>query len=338
MRRVPNTSLSWKAAGVAASVPPAVCSGKETMHHSSLRRAGALLASGAVAVAGLTLGVPGAASAAAPVQTAQVQGGAQWLRSQLTRGVVHNPNFGGFDDLGLTVDFGLAMEAVGEERDVTAIASTISRPANLGSYIGTGAEKYAGATAKALLLAQAAGGTGRSFGGVALADRLQSLVGTQGATAGRIADQSAFGDFANVLGQSYAVSSLDAAGSPSASSATGFLVQQQCAAGWFRLFLSDPTAADQSCDGAADATADVDATAVALMALLPQADDPTVADDVAEAVAWLLSQQAANGSFGGGTPPEGANTNSTRPPRRGPPGGRGRQEPRLRGVGLRPGR
>src|SRR3954447_6391636 len=299
-----------ESSGCRLLVPPAACSGKEHMRHSSMRRAGALLASGAVTLAGLTLAAPGTASAAEPVPTSPVQGGAQWLRSQLTGGVVHNQTYD-FDDLGLTVDFGLAFDAIGEDDGLDAIATTLAEPANLNSYISFEDSNFAGSTAKALVLAQAAGRDGHSFGGVDLVARLESMVGTSGATTGRIADQSSFGDYANVLGQSYAVQALDEAGSDSADDATDFLIAQQCTAGYFRVGFSDPADADQSCDGATDAPADVDATAVALLALLPQAGDPAVADDVDQAVDWLVARQGEDGSFGGGVSTEGANTNST---------------------------
>jgi hypothetical protein len=52
-------------------------------------------------------------------------------------------------------------------------------------------------------------------------------------------------------------------------------------------------------------------TALAVLALLPQADDTDVDAAVDAATAWLLDQQAANGSFGSGADIPTPNTNST---------------------------
>ena len=58
-------------------------------------------------------------------------------------------------------------------------------------------------------------------------------------------------------------------------------------------------------------TADPDTTSLAVILLADQADDPTVAAALAKAEAWLLDQQNDDGSFGGGTSTEAANSNST---------------------------
>ena len=48
-----------------------------------------------------------------------------------------------------------------------------------------------------------------------------------------------------------------------------------------------------------------------MILLADQADDPTVAAALTKAEAWLLDQQHDDGSFGGGTSTEAANSNST---------------------------
>jgi len=174
---------------------------------------------------------------------------------------------------------------------------------------------YAGATAKALHLADVAGQDPTAFGGTDLVARLEGLTTDSGPSAGRIADQSEYGDYANTIGQAFAASGLHAAGSTEATAATAYLLDQQCADGWFRLlFTTDATAADQSCDGglaSGASTADPDTTSLAVILLADQADDPTVAAALAKAEAWLLDQQDDDGSFGGGTSTEAANSNST---------------------------
>ena len=154
-----------------------------------------------------------------------------------------------------------------------------------------------------------------AFGGTDLVARLEGLTTDAGPSAGRIADQSEYGDYANTIGQAFAASGLDAAGSTEAAAATTYLLDQQCSAGWFRLlFTTDATAADQSCDGgvaSGASKADPDTTSLAVILLADQADDPTVAAALAKAEAWLLDQQHDDGSFGGGTSTEAANSNST---------------------------
>ena len=162
------------------------------------------------------------------------------------------------------------------------------------------------------MLAQAADADTADFGGVDLVARLEARVAPAGPIGGRIEDvNNGFGD-ANVIGQSYAAQGLDQAGSLLADSATDFLLDQQCAAGFFRLQFSAKDAASQTCaDGEEGSEPDTDATALAVLALASQADDTDVAAHLARAVAWLLRTQNADGSFNGGTSTEGANANST---------------------------
>ncbi len=211
---------------------------------------------------------------------------AGWLTGQLTDGLLFNDQFG-FNDVGLSIDAALALDAVGgHEATVAEVADAAA--AEIGAYVGDGTtESYAGALAKAVVLTAlpAAGANPRNVGGVNLVQRLEDRVDATG----RIADQSEFDDFANVLGQSYAVQGLDAVNSQEADAATDFLLSQQCAAGFFaQAFGSDCTADDAS----------VDATAIAVLALQSQLDDTDVAPRVAAAVAWLVAAQRDNGSFG----------------------------------------
>lgn len=283
-------------------------------HHSLLRsgaarRTGALVAATALAAAGLAAQpTPSLAAAADSEQydAAPAAAGADWLSGQLTDGLVHNDEYA-FDDIGLSVDVALALDAVGGHDD-TVVAIVAAAEESLPSYIGEDPEQYAGATAKAALLAELVdGGDARSYGGTDLIERLEGLTSEDG----RIADQSQWGDYANALGQAYAVRALESAGSTEAAAATGALLEQQCAAGYFLLDLG------KSCD-AEGASADTDVTAVAVLSLLPQTDgllegtvDTAVEQAVVAAIEWLAGNQAGDGSFGGGSSTEAPNTNST---------------------------
>ncbi len=79
------------------------------------------------------------------------------------------------------------------------------------------------------------------------------------------------------------------------------------------MFTEDKEALRQRCvDGAAGSEPDTDATALAMINLQAlSSTDPDVIDALADAESWLLSVQRSEGSFGGGTSTEGANTNST---------------------------
>ena len=197
-----------------------------------------------------------------------------------------------------------------------AITKAVAK--NVGSYTAFPPSVYAGATAKAAVLALEQGKNPRSFGGVNLVTQLEGRVATAAPITGRIedafdpADQFG-GDFANVIGQAYAASALSQAKSPKAASAVSFLIQQQCAKGFFRLgFTADKSDADQTCDGAAksERSPDTDATAIAVLAL-QHVKGAAAKAAFKKATAWLVDKQKADGSFGGGTSTETANTNST---------------------------
>jgi hypothetical protein len=288
------------------------------MSHLS-RRLGALVAASALTLSGLTLLAGPAQAAAADDRPKTV--GADWLAGQLTNGLMHNPNFGGFDDYGLSIDAGLALDAVGGHgTDVQAISTALAGAINsyvTGDDFGDTPSSYAGATAKAAVFAAAAGDDPTSYGGLDLVSRLEDRVASAAPITGRIEDLSTFGtDYANTIGQAFAGDALDAASSTKAADALSYLLEQQCSAGYFRLFMTeDKTATDQTCEGGRASGAsspDPDATSTAIRMLLPQIDtSPAAARAVGKAEAWLLGHQNADGSFGGGTSTSGANANST---------------------------
>jgi hypothetical protein len=236
---------------------------------------------------------------------------ATWLAGQLTGGVVHNDQFN-FDDYGLSIDFALAFaELGGQAAALQSVSGALATHVHDYTEPGFGTDISAGGTAKVLRLAQLSGADPRSFGGVDLIARLETLTGANG----RIADDlttPADSDFANVIGQSFAVQGLTVAGSPEAAAAASFLLAQQCSAGWFRLGFSPEAAADQSCNAASPAaTPDTDVTALAVLALQSRRTDPAVEQAIAKAVGWLKAAQLADGSLGGGTLTDTPNANST---------------------------
>lgn len=270
----------------------------------------------ALSTVALTLGLLAPASAG-PVKDQKQS--ARWLAGQTTEGLVFNPSFGGFNDYGLTVDLGFALLELDRQRgtvdEVTAALAENAASYTTGVDFGS-SDVYAGATAKLATFAVRSGEDPASFGQTDLVAQLEDRVVTDGPSTGRIEDASEFGDFANTLGQAYAVEALEAAGSSLADDALDFLLAQQCDGGWFRLgFTADKAADDQTCEGGDPegvSAPDTDATAVALLALTAlDTRKGAVRRAVDNATDWLVGAQQANGSFGGGTSTEGSNTNST---------------------------
>lgn len=268
-----------------------------------------LIRSSAVLCAGLLTitTLAGTASAATPDADA-----AGWLADQPTKGIVYNKQHE-FNDYSLSADIARALTTIGaERRTVKQIRTALARNVDnwtLG-YEGS-PDVYAGQVAKAVVLAQETGAKARSFGGVDLVARLEGRVATTGATTGRISDKSEYGDYANVIGQALAAQALSNATSPLADEAVAFLLDQQCAKGYFRLDFAAPTAADQTCDGG-KRLADPDATAMTVLSL-QAIDKPTraVRAAIKDGVRWLKARQRANGSFGGGVTTKAPNANST---------------------------
>ena len=309
--------------GTVLSSPAVQRKGTISMHPSRTPLTLALAALALTATAcGSSEGSPssdagsGASSPAPAHDTAALAAGARWLGSQVTKGTVRNEQYG-IDDTGLAVDVALALHDVGEqEATVQAVSDRLAEDVATYTAPGFGTVTSAGATAKAVVLAEAVGADPSSYGGTDLVAQLERTVADRGPAAGRIQDvldpeERSAADYANVVGQAYAVQGLAAADSPEAGAATDFLLAQQCSGGWFRLdFSKDATSADQSCDADPSSKPDLDTTVL-------RACGPSAADDSApvveardSALAWLKQQQAKDGSFGGsgaGTP----NTNST---------------------------
>ncbi|HXH79785.1 hypothetical protein [Nocardioides sp.] len=290
------------------------------MRSALLCRGAALVAASALSIT--TLGVLSSPAEAHPAGDRAVNAGASWLKGQLTNGLVHNDQFGGFDDYGLSADFAFALKAVGKNADAATIVNAIEPKSESwvsGADFGSPSRVYAGSLAKLVSVAQAAGEDARAFNSVNQVARLEGRVASAGHITGRLEDAGVDStdpfdaDFVNVIGQSFAARALTTAGSPRAVDATTFLLEQQCPEGFFREQLNpDKTSPEQGCvSGAAGSGPSVDTTALTVINLLDTPGVSATTRGLAGAAAeWLKTQQAADGSFSaGGT--EGYNANST---------------------------
>jgi hypothetical protein len=278
---------------------------------SLIHRATTALLTTALAVTLVGAGVP--AEAAHKPSPADL--GGDWLSSQLTHGLVHNGQFD-VDDYGLTIDTAFALEQIGGHGPaIIRIRKALAKHA--ADYTaGTAATddpgaRYAGATAKLLDAAEDMGARGRHFGGLNLVKRLVERISTSAPTVGRIEDKSGFGDFANTVGQIFAVRGLLRIHSPRAEQALHFLLQQQCPGGGFRVsFTTDTGAAAQGCTSKGDV--DSDTTALAVVQLWRFAHHShALMSALTGGLVWLFHHQHQNGSLGGGSTTPGSNTNST---------------------------
>lgn len=196
------------------------------------------------------------------------------------------PVEGDYLDYGLTIDAGYALDAVGgQTAKLTQITDALQ--AGIGDYAFGGGSR---AKLASFLLAQ--GRTGDDID--ALVDALEGNISDDAGTLGRLVETTG-DDWNSTLTQSYAVAALDLAGSDEADEALAYLLGQQCDTGFFQEYLPAKDAPDQTC--AAGAVESVDTTALAVLMLQGQKAD--VAEELADATAWLASQQAADGSWGG---------------------------------------
>lgn len=225
---------------------------------------------------------------------------AGWLARQFVDGDHLETAFDGqsFPDAGLTLDAVLGFAAAGVAGDsADAAMAWVGEPANLETYVGNGTtDSFPGALAKLSLSAQVQGLEPTAFGSgrVDLLARLRALI----TPSGRFSDKSSFvpfQDFSNGFSQSYAVLTLARAGSVPPT-AVSFLAGSACPDGGFPLNFDEATC-----------TPDPDTTSVAVQALAA-AGDGTAAT---AGIRWLVGDQRADGSFGGGSSSQGPNANST---------------------------
>lgn len=247
---------------------------------------------------------PGAAAvtatAAAPAATSRAgAAAASWQVGQLTHGVMGKA-------WGLTIDVGFMFAADGSH-GATLKTLGNSLASHLTDYTGQPGLQSAGATAKALLGAVVLGRNPQTFGGHDLRQWTLDLVAPAGAgfQAGRLRDSGGT-DTSNVFAQSYGVLGLARSGSIPQST-VAFLLKQRCSAGYFRLSESTSTTCQHDAS-----SADVDATALALQALIAASKDgASVSKSTISGTAdWLVSAQLSNGSYEEGKG-FGANSNTT---------------------------
>ncbi len=266
------------------------------MNRSALRRIGASLIAPAIAT-GMLVAAPSAQAAS----NSYAYSAARWLSDQVTGGLVHNPNYGGFDDYGLTIDVFFALKDLDTRSgDRASIISALAT--NASAYTGSGDTVYAGATGKLSSAAQASG-VGGPFGGVDLIAQAEALVAASGRASDTFDPADQYGaDYSNTIGQSWVVRALATADSELADKTTEYLLKQQCNDGAFRSAMQDA-----SCTTGAG-TIDSTAFAIQALAVAKAEGQADLQDDIDDAVSWLLKQQAANGSF---LNDDSANTNST---------------------------
>ncbi|MFC7546899.1 prenyltransferase/squalene oxidase repeat-containing protein [Plantactinospora sp. GCM10030261] len=258
-------------------------------------------------------------AAPTPDDTTAARAAATWLAGEFTDGALPGP-FGG-PDWGLTIDGVLALSATGVDTSTrqAATAQLAAHVRSYNSYDEWGIEGFTdgGATAKLLYAAAAAGADPTAFGGYDLrAETLALIAGVDaGNQRGRITSRvtaDSGPDASNTFDQSFAVLGLARSGDVPQHT-VDFLIRQQCTEGGFRLYPDTADGPSPSCDEQPDAVLDVDSTAMAVQALLTAADEGATgaADAAREGADWLVSQQHADGSFGGSGPTVGANSNST---------------------------
>jgi hypothetical protein len=267
-----------------------------------------------VATAAPAPAAPGAAPAAgrtaakaAPLAEARAGKAGDWVAGRLTDGLLVSD---GWSQFGPTLDVWFALDALGSQPAVRdQILDAVE--AEHESYVGSGSESYAGPTGKLLAAVQASGRDAGAYAGGTLPGRLAERVHTGDDTErGRALDESEWGDYSNTLGQAWVVRALATSGHDLVEPTTSFLLQQQCAAGFFRESMDS---SDHTCDtgrgeGLSDPSADATILAVRALRAAREAGVPGLGGPIQAALGWLRAQQNANGSFtGNGTP----NANTT---------------------------
>jgi hypothetical protein len=261
-----------------------------------------------------------AAKAAAATDSTPSTIAAEWIADELTNGLIMGTSG---PDFGLTIDTGMAVSTVARQGATVAAINSALEP-RIADYVGDGTkESYAGPLAKAAAFARTAKQNPTSYGGINLITRLEERTADvpaapaadpqAAATAGRISDKSEFGDYANVVGQSYAVRALSLARSAEAGAARDFLLKQQCASGAFRLNFDKAGVPNQACtEGVAGSEADPDATALAVINLVESGDkSAAVTTALAKAGAWLAERQRNSGAIRSAGQGAQINTNTT---------------------------
>jgi hypothetical protein len=235
-----------------------------------------------------------AASAATGSRTTGTSGQAAsgWLARQMVNGSHFVDVFDGvsYPYQGETIDAIFAFAATKTASNYGAKAIRwLERPSILTNYIGSGADLYAGATAKVALAAEVRGINPAKFGKVNLIARLDSLI----VKSGRYSDRPLNENFSNAFSQSLAIIALSRY-SHAPEKAVRFLISSECKNGGFPLNF-----------GQATCSSDTDSTAMDVQALLAAGQRAAAV----RGLTWLKHVQLSNGGLdaSGATTPN-ANT------------------------------
>lgn len=252
------------------------------------QRALAVVAGGAVALSTAVAITPTASAA----PNSYAYSAARWLDDQLTDGLVHNPNWGGFDDYGLSLDVFFTLNDLDARPAAqTKIIDAVS--AYVTDYVTFEEDFYPGSAGKLAVAVEAAGGDATDVNGTDLIGEIETLTDDE---TGEIDPELTYGG----VGQAWATRALIAGGSTDAGASVTYLLTQQCPDGSFKQTYGQPC----------PALANIDSTAFAVEALLDAkaAGNTGVDAALASATKAMLAAQAQDGSFiGDGVP----NTNST---------------------------
>jgi hypothetical protein len=275
--------------------------------HQRLRRALLGLTTTAVLLGGSPV-----AAEAVDRPTPRADAAADWLSRQLDAGLVVSGyddgrgNWVRYTDYGLTLDFHLALRDLRVKPRVRRAILAAVEP-RTGEYVGTGQIRYAGALGKLLTAVQRERIDPSTYAGGKLVRQLERRVHlAQDTERGRAKDafdpDGLGGDYSNTIGQSFAVRALAMADSDLADETVRFLLRQQCAQGFFRVYVES---VDHTCDGGTEAESgpSADATAFAVQALLVagrrdvDVRQRRLDNAVAAAEAWLVRKQRRSGAF-----------------------------------------
>jgi hypothetical protein len=267
--------------------------------HRLLSGLAALALTGGVLIAPALLAPTAASAQTADPSDQQVAEAAEWLAGQLSEEGTLTGSFpdgeGGtieYTDWGRSLDSALALLAAGGHDDTLGrTLASVEEPDAVAEYTqGAPGDAddaaYVGATAKLATVVELTGGDATDVGGVDLLAQLRGLA----QPSGRYADSSDWGDYANLLGHSFALLAFDAAGQAQPAGTVAGLLAAQCLDGGFPVTY-EPT------DAAAGCSSGPDSTGLVLQALAAVGEGDSVAAQ--EAVDWLLAQQQSDGSFPG---------------------------------------
>lgn len=274
-------------------------------------RAAAVLAAGALVL-----------TAAGTAQAAPADSSADWLAKQLVKGLAYHPDSKfpqtpTHTDRQGTLSMVYALDAIGgHEATLREIRDAVEPLVDdwTNGEGGGDDQVSAGTFALSVLIPQMTGADPRDFGGVDLVQRLDQQVNPdEGPLKGRVQDKGDDQD-EDINDQIEAVRALSVAGAAQAQKARGYLLKQQCKAGFFWAnspYRSDPV---QSCSAARAKdrfwSNGLTAYAVINLAAIPS-PSKKVRTAMRDAIHWLLRHQKKNGSFGDDSRPGGKASYST---------------------------